>query len=81
MSFGIVSVSGAFGGACTSSFFGLEEDGTVSQDEWSMMLNFFVEIKPDCSNYADDGAWPLLLDDYVEWRREQEGGQDGEPVS
>ena len=35
MSFGIVSVSGAFGGACTSSFFGLEEDGTVSQDEWS----------------------------------------------
>ena len=53
----------------------------MSQDEWSMMLNFFVEIKPDCSNYADDGAWPLLLDDYVEWRREQEGGQDGEPVS
>lgn len=44
----------------------------VSLDEWMMMLNFFTEIKPDCSNYADDGAWPLLLDDYVEWRREGE---------
>jgi hypothetical protein len=20
--------------------------------------------------FQDDGAWPLLLDDYVEWRRE-----------
>ena len=45
----------------------------VTQDEWAMMLNFFQEIQPDCSNYADDGAWPLLLDDYVEWRRERDG--------
>ena len=43
----------------------------ISADEWSMLLNFFTEVKPDCSNYQDDGAWPLLLDDYVEWRREQ----------
>ena len=49
----------------------------VSADEWAMMLNFFAEIKPDCSNYQDDGAWPLLLDDYVEWRRETDGGGEG----
>ena len=42
----------------------------VSQDEWQMMLNFCIEIRPDCSNFAEDGAWPLLLDDYVEWYRE-----------
>ena len=48
----------------------------VSMDEWSMMLNFFIEIEPDCSNYQDDGAWPLLLDDYVEWRREEDGRTD-----
>ena len=48
----------------------------VSMDEWSMMLNFFIEIEPDCSNYQDDGAWPLLLDDYVEWRREEDGKAD-----
>lgn len=36
-----------------------------------MMLNFCCEIRPDCSNFQDDGAWPLLLDDYVEWFRER----------
>jgi len=41
----------------------------VSLDEWSMVLNFCTEISPDCSNYQDDGAWPLLLDEYVEFRR------------
>ena len=46
----------------------------VSGDEWSMMLNFVAEVEPDCSNYQDDGAWPLLLDDYVDWYRERHGG-------
>jgi len=44
----------------------------VSADEWAMLLNFCNEIAPDCSNFQDDGAWPLLLDDYVEWYREKE---------
>jgi len=48
----------------------------VSQDEWSMMLNFFAEIKHDCSNYQDDGAWPLLLDEYVDQRREKAGASE-----
>ena len=39
-----------------------------------MMLNFVAEVEPDCSNYQDDGAWPLLLDDYVDWYRERHGG-------
>ena len=38
-----------------------------------LMLNFCREVQPDCSNYNDDGAWPLLLDDYVEWYREKHG--------
>ena len=48
----------------------------VSLDEWTMVLQFCREITPDCANFQDDGAWPLLLDDYVEWRREQ-GGAGG----
>jgi hypothetical protein len=43
----------------------------VSLDEWAMMLNFCAEVSPDCADYQDDGAWPLLLDDYVEWYRER----------
>ena len=49
----------------------------VSGDEWSMMLNFMGEVEPDCSNYQDDGAWPLLLDDFVDWQRERQGGEGG----
>lgn len=53
----------------------LEKNATVqkrgvSHDEWMMMLEFCREVDPDCSNYQDDGAWPVLLDDYVEWYQE-----------
>jgi len=27
-------------------------------------------VKDDCSDYADDGAWPILLDEYVEYVQE-----------
>lgn len=29
----------------------------ILMDEWLMLLQFCREVKPDCSNYADDGAW------------------------
>jgi len=45
----------------------------VSLDEWMMMLQFCREIDPDCGNFQEDGAWPVLLDDYVEWRQKCEG--------
>ena len=28
-----------------------------------------LQIKQDCSNYDEAQAWPLILDNYVEWRR------------
>lgn len=28
-----------------------------------------LQIKPDLSNYDESQAWPLLLDNYVEWAR------------
>uniref|UniRef100_A0A7S4BKY9 Defective in cullin neddylation protein n=1 Tax=Chrysotila carterae TaxID=13221 RepID=A0A7S4BKY9_CHRCT len=43
----------------------------VSLDEWTMMLQFCREIDSTCSNFQDDGAWPVLLDDFVEWQRSQ----------
>lgn len=30
-----------------------------------------AQVKPDCSNFDEAQAWPLLLDNYVEWRRKQ----------
>jgi hypothetical protein len=33
------------------------------------ILHRFVQIKPDLTNYDESQAWPLLLDNYVEWAR------------
>lgn len=37
-------------------------------------LRFSREVREDLSNYHDNPAWPLLLDNYVEWV--QQSGQD-----
>ena len=46
-----------------------------------MILQFCNEVERDCSNYQDDGAWPLLLDDYVEWYRERHRDPDAQETS
>ncbi|KAK9814982.1 hypothetical protein WJX73_003863 [Symbiochloris irregularis] len=42
---------------------------TVNMDQWTGFLRFSQDVKPDCSNFDEAQAWPLLLDNYVEWRR------------
>jgi Cullin binding len=36
-----------------------------------LMLSFVcvLQVKPDLSNYDESQAWPLLLDNFVEWGR------------
>lgn len=41
----------------------------MNLDQWSAFLRFCDEIKSDLSNYDESQAWPLLLDNYVEWAR------------
>ncbi|KAK9852593.1 hypothetical protein WJX84_002616 [Apatococcus fuscideae] len=40
----------------------------INQDQWTSFYRFAQEIKPDCSNYDESQAWPLILDNFVEWR-------------
>jgi len=47
----------------------VEKDGSlkmVTKDLWDQFYEFGVDIKPDLSNWSDDGAWPVTIDDFVQ---------------
>jgi len=54
----------------------------ISKDNWEQTFDFARDIKADLSNYEDDsGAWPVLLDDFVEYARKKKNiGKDGKPL-
>ncbi|CAI9734442.1 Hypothetical predicted protein [Octopus vulgaris] len=43
----------------------------INKDQWCNILEFSRTIYPDLSNYDEDGAWPVMLDEFVEWLKEQ----------
>lgn len=51
-----------------------EETKFVNKDLWDQVYDFAVEIKPDLSNWEDDGAWPIALDDFVQSQKAATGG-------
>lgn len=46
---------------------------TISKDVWMMVFDLATTVKPDLSDYdMDGGAWPVLLDEFVEQHREKQ---------
>ncbi|GMR61315.1 hypothetical protein PMAYCL1PPCAC_31510, partial [Pristionchus mayeri] len=41
----------------------------VTKDTWNLLFDFATSIKPDLSDYDENGAWPVTLDDFVKWAR------------
>jgi len=44
---------------------------SINQDQWMNILEFSKSIKADLSNYDENSAWPVLLDEYCEWAKKQ----------
>ncbi|CDH56648.1 dcn1-like protein 4-like [Lichtheimia corymbifera JMRC:FSU:9682] len=40
----------------------------INKDQWNSLLDFCRSVPEDLSNYDSTSSWPVLLDEYVEWR-------------
>jgi len=38
----------------------------VPKDLWNMLLEFHYATRGDLNKYVDDGAWPVMIDEFVE---------------
>ncbi|OQR95643.1 hypothetical protein THRCLA_07698 [Thraustotheca clavata] len=43
----------------------------ISKDVWTQTLEFTIHVKPDLSNYDENSAWPVLIDDFVAHMKEK----------
>merc|ERR1712232_522134 len=41
----------------------------ISKDTWMMLWDLATQVSPDLSDYDTSGAWPVLLDEFVEFVR------------
>lgn len=47
----------------------------INKDQWCNILEFSRTIDPNLTNYDIDGAWPVLLDEFVEWLRHKRSSE------
>nr|SVE70676.1 EOG090X0DAO [Daphnia similis]SVE71302.1 EOG090X0DAO [Daphnia similis]SVE71936.1 EOG090X0DAO [Daphnia similis]SVE72561.1 EOG090X0DAO [Daphnia similis] len=45
----------------------------LNKDQWCNVLEFSRAVDVDLKNYDVDGAWPVMLDEFVEWLKVTRG--------
>ena len=43
----------------------------ITKDTWFQLLPFAKQYPEDLSGYDENGAWPYLIDEFVEWHEEK----------
>lgn len=45
---------------------------SVTRDTWDMILEFsiYLESSPDLNEYDDEGSWPSIIDEFVEYLKD-----------
>jgi len=41
----------------------------INSDQWLLFFEFATTVRPDFSDYDPNGAWPVIIDEYVEWAK------------
>ncbi|NXR97973.1 DCNL5 protein, partial [Oxylabes madagascariensis] len=62
-------ISGSLSGRFWSAQLQQSKYRVMNKDQWYNVLEFSRTVHADLSNYDEDGAWPVLLDEFVEWQK------------
>jgi len=57
-------------------FLEVQQYKTINRDQWLNVFEFSKQVNQDLSNYDEDGAWPVLMDEFVQWQRSNAADKD-----
>lgn len=56
----------------------------ITRDSFALLHDFAIIVDDEFSNYEEDGAWPVILDEFVEYAKAQRsaaGASEGDQMS